>query len=141
MPPTENSKEVLQTITKGNGQIDKPLKDFTENKAEDQSQDSNQKIKIELPPLRFDPNKESKMYEEIKAKDYQMLQRELKRIAEQKGFDLAQSTGIKSGKYAYFTCSYKQESSQINECNESQEIGTKNTKESKSFNVCYFNLN
>jgi len=73
-----------------------PLKGNGENKNEEQKNEY---------------NVDKKDYEEIQAKTYDDLRTQIKKIADDSGFKLSQNTGLKSGKYAYFYCSYTKKKS------------------------------
>jgi len=102
----------------------------TQDKGEIEKQEKDFKIAINLKESKSKSALDKKMYEEIIAKDYKTLKSQLLRIAEEQGFDLAQNTGLKANKYAYFHCSHTEKS----KCKNSND----SKKESKPYyNMCF----
>ena len=58
----------------------------------------------EKKPEKVEIRRNKNLFDSLRATNYNDLQKELKEISKIEGFKLSQSTGLKSGKYAYFSC-------------------------------------
>ena len=86
------------------------------------------KITVQLKERNLD---EIKMYEKVQAEDYIALKKALRSIAEDKGFDLSQGTGLKAKKYAYFHCAFHESKKLVEENQKKNKLFKKNPNKEK----------